>query len=57
MVTFWATFAEAKLLHFHLNNQFQNIVWCRYFKVSKMVWCMFWALKLHFVVDILALFG
>ncbi len=26
MATFWATFVEANLLHFHLNKQFQNIV-------------------------------
>jgi hypothetical protein len=30
-------FAVANLLHFHLNKQFQNMVYHRYFKVSIVV--------------------
>ncbi len=36
---FGLLFVEANLFHFKLNEQFQNMVCCRYFKVSKVVWC------------------
>jgi hypothetical protein len=34
---FGLLFAVASLLHFHLNKQFQNMVCCKYFMVSKVV--------------------
>jgi hypothetical protein len=37
MATFWALFVVANLLHFHQNKQFQNMICCRCFKVSKVV--------------------
>jgi hypothetical protein len=45
-MTVWSTFCLS--IFFHLNKQYQNIG-CRYFKVSKVVWCrMFWAFKMSF---------
>jgi hypothetical protein len=32
-------FVEENLFNFHLNKQFQNMVYCRYFEVSKVVRC------------------
>jgi len=36
---FGKLFAQANLLHFHLNMQFQKMGCCRYSKVSWVVWC------------------
>ncbi len=36
---FGYVFLEQKLLHFHLIEQFQNMVWFRNFEVSKGDWC------------------
>jgi hypothetical protein len=41
---FWATFVKANLLNLHLNRQFQSMVCCRYFKVSKVVCCRYFGL-------------
>jgi hypothetical protein len=57
-IAFWATFWLSNLLHFHVHRQFQNIVCCRYFRVSEVVWCRcFGLLKLSFEVDMLAFWG
>jgi hypothetical protein len=54
---FGLLFAVANLLHFHLNKQFKNMVYCRYFKVSKVVLCRCLGIfKLSFLLDILAFF-
>jgi hypothetical protein len=37
LVTFWANFYFSNFLHIHLNMQFQNMVWCIYLEVSKVV--------------------
>ncbi len=36
---FGLIFAEANFIRFHLNKQFQGRFCCRYFYVSKVVWC------------------
>jgi hypothetical protein len=36
MVTFWATFTIANVLNFHLNKQFQNVVFAGIFKIQKL---------------------
>jgi hypothetical protein len=38
-------FLLRKLLHFHLNRWFQNIIGCWYFKVSKVVSCRYFGLE------------
>ncbi len=35
----WATFWLSKYFTFQLNKQFQNMVFCNYIKVAKVVWC------------------
>ncbi len=54
---FGLSFSKAVFLHFQLNNQFQNVVCCKYLEVSKVVrcWCFRisnWALMLIFVFPI-----
>jgi hypothetical protein len=45
-------------LHFHINQEYQYILYGRYVKVSKVDWCrIFWTSKLSFDVAILAFCG
>jgi hypothetical protein len=53
--TFWAPNYLSKLLHFNLNNTFQNMAGSLSFKSGLML--MFWTFKLSFDVDILAFFN